>query len=72
MRYLALALLALHPLSAQFKSNVNLVRLLVNVKNQAGELVGSLDKDEFTVYDDNVPQEVKVFERYTTKPLSVA
>ncbi len=72
MKYALLFLLALHPASGQFKTNVNLVRLLVNVKNQAGELVGSLDKDEFTVYDDNVPQEIKVFERYTTKPLSVA
>ncbi len=72
MKYAVLVLLALAPASAQFKTNVNLVRLLVNVKNQAGDLVGSLDQDEFTIYDDNVPQEIKVFERYTTKPLSVA
>lgn len=72
MKYALLTVLALLPASAQFKANVNLVRVLVNVKNQAGELVGSLDKDEFTIYDDNVPQEIKVFERYTTKPLSVA
>lgn len=57
---------------ARFHSDVRLVRLLVNVKNQKGDLVGSLDKDQFTVIDDNVPQEIKVFERYTTTPLSVA
>lgn len=55
-----------------FHSNVNLVRLLVNVKNPQGELVGSLEKDAFTIYDNNIPQEVAVFERYATKPLSVA
>src|SRR5579862_6650653 len=73
MRYL-LPFLALA--SAQnkpnFTSRVDLVRLLVNVKNPAGELVGSLDKNEFNVYDLNVPQEIAVFERYTIIPLSVA
>jgi len=57
---------------SRFRADVNLVRLLVNVKNQSGELVGSLGQDQFTVYDDGVAQEIKVFERYTTKPLSVA
>ncbi|MGH9558631.1 MAG: VWA domain-containing protein, partial [Bryobacteraceae bacterium] len=56
----------------QFAVDVRLVRLLVNVKNPAGELVGSLKKDDFTVYDCGVPQQVSVFERYTTTPLSVA
>jgi Ca-activated chloride channel homolog len=55
-----------------FQTDVRLVRLLVNVKNPAGELVGSVEKDEFTVFDSGVPQEIAVFERYTTKPLSVA
>ncbi|HLH39589.1 MAG TPA: VWA domain-containing protein [Bryobacteraceae bacterium] len=57
---------------ARFTADVRLVRLLVNVKNAKGELVGSLEKDQFTVFDDNVRQEIKVFERYTTTPLSVA
>lgn len=57
---------------AQFRSDVRLVRLLVNVKDQKGNLVGSLSKDQFTVFDDGVPQEIKVFERYTTTPLSVS
>ncbi len=57
---------------ARFTADVRLVRLLVNVKNSKGELVGSLEKDQFAVFDDNVRQEIKVFERYTTTPLSVA
>jgi Ca-activated chloride channel family protein len=67
-----LFLLGLATASAQFKVDVHLVRLMVNVKNPAGDLVGSLDKNEFTVYDNGVPQEIAVFERYTTQPLSVA
>jgi Ca-activated chloride channel family protein len=55
-----------------FQTDVKLVRLLVNVKTPAGELVGSVDKSEFTVFDNGVAQEISVFERYTTKPLSVA
>ena len=77
MRF-AIALLALGVGSAQprdqttFKSEVRLVRLLVNVKNEAGELIGTLDKDEFNVFDNGVRQDVAVFEHYTTKPLSVS
>ena len=67
-----LFLLGLASASGQFKVDVHLVRLMVNVKNPAGDLVGSLDNDEFAVYDNGVQQEVAVFERYTIQPLSVA
>lgn len=72
-----IALLMFAALSAagaqpQFSVDVRLVRLLVNVKGPSGQLVGSLNKDEFTVYDCDVPQQIAVFERYTTTPLSVA
>ena len=73
---LALFLSALAVLRAQnpttFNVETRLVRLLVNVRNPAGEMVGSLEKDQFTIYDCGVPQEVAFFERYTTRPLSVA
>ena len=72
MKYLLLFYLALASASAQFKVDVHLVRLLVNVKNPAGDLVGSLDPKEFTVFDNGVEQTISVFERYTTQPLSVA
>jgi len=58
--------------SAQFKVDVKLVRLLVSVKDGRGELVGSLDKPDFTVYDSGVKQEVAVFEHHTALPLSVS
>lgn len=55
-----------------FRTDVQLVRLLVTVKNASGELVGSLEKDDFTVLDNGVPQSLAVFERHTAQPLSVA
>lgn len=54
------------------KVNVELVRLLVTVKDAAGALVGGLDKSDFAISDSGVPQEVAVFERQTEQPLSVA
>lgn len=73
-----LALVALGTVNAQtgsqsvFTAESRLVRLLVNVKNQAGDLIGTLNKEEFTVFDNGAPQQVAVFEHYTTKPLSVS
>jgi len=55
-----------------FKVDVRLVRLLVTVKDMAGELIGSLDRSLFTVTDNGVAQEIAVFERQTAQPLSVA
>jgi len=52
--------------------NVRLVRVVATVKDAAGALVGSLDKADFTIRDNGVPQEIKVFERRTEQPLSVA
>ncbi len=67
---------ALIPLAAQqapsFKVNVKLVRLLVNVKDAHGALVGSLQSSDFSVYDCGVKQTISVFERQTELPLSVA
>lgn len=55
-----------------FRVNVKLVRLLATVKSNTGELVGNLGKNEFTVYDSGVKQEIAVFERDTQRQLSVA
>jgi Ca-activated chloride channel homolog len=52
--------------------DVNLVRVVATVRNQAGELVGVLQKHDFQVCDNGVRQEVSVFERQTDRPLSVA
>ncbi len=55
-----------------FSVKVNLVRLLVSVRDQFGGLLTNLDKQDFRVLDDGVPQDVAVFERNTSLPLSVA
>jgi len=55
-----------------FKVDVRLVRLLVTVKDAAGELVGSLERAQFSVTDNGVTQEIAAFERQTAQPLSVA
>ena len=57
---------------AQFKVEVKLVRLLVSVKDARGELVGSLEKPDFSVYDSGVKQDIAVFEHHTELPLSVS
>ena len=72
----ALVLLAL-PLAAPaedpvFRSEVSLVRLLVTVKDSAGGLVTNANRDDFTVFDNGVKQNISVFERRTEQPLSVA
>ena len=52
--------------------NVDLVHVIATVKNRAGELVGTLRKQDFEIYDNGVRQEVTVFNRQTEQPLSVA
>ncbi|MGD0496895.1 MAG: VWA domain-containing protein [Bryobacteraceae bacterium] len=52
--------------------DVDLVHVLATVKDPSGALVGTLQKDNFEVYDNGVKQEVAVFERRTEQPLSIA
>ena len=52
--------------------DVSLVRILATVKNNAGELVGSLAKEDFEIYDNGVRQQTAVFEHHTEQPLSIA
>ncbi|MEO8595940.1 MAG: VWA domain-containing protein [Candidatus Solibacter sp.] len=57
--------------SAVFRSNVSLVRVVSTVKTQAGEILGTLNREDFEVYDNGVKQQVSVFEHQTEQPLSV-
>ena len=66
---------ALFPTAAQdtvIRVNVRLVRLLVTVKDAKGGLVGTLNKNNFGVYDNGAKQEIAVFEHHTDQPLSIA
>jgi len=74
---LALSILLARALTAlaqqpDIRVDVNLVRVVATVKNPAGQLVGSLATDDFTILDNNVPQQIAVFERHTEQPLSVS
>jgi len=52
--------------------NVNLVHAVATVKTQAGQIVGTLEKDDFDIYDNGVRQQIAVFQHQTDQPLSVA
>ncbi len=60
------------PQDTVIRVNVRLVRLLVTVRTAAGGLVTNLQKKDFTVYDNGAKQEVAVFERHTSQPLSIS
>lgn len=55
-----------------FRENVNLVHILATVRDRSGQLVGALNKEDFDVFDNGVPQRISVFDRQTEQPLSVA
>lgn len=51
--------------------DVKLIRILASVRDQYGQLFGGLDKADFQIFDEGVPQTTAIFERSTTAPLSV-
>lgn len=55
-----------------FSIRVQLVRLFVSVRDNAGAIISNLSKDDFRVADSGTPQNITVFERNTSLPLSVA
>ena len=55
-----------------FRVDVKLVRIVASVKDAAGGTVGRLTKDDFTIFDNGVKQEIAVFDRHTSQPLSIA
>ena len=55
-----------------FSAKVNLVRLLVSVRDRQGGIITNLNKDDFRITDSSVEQQVALFERNTSLPLSVA
>ncbi len=70
MKTLALAL-ALVQLPT-IRVDVKLVRAVATVKDPSGNLVGALTKEQFRLWDTVTPQEIAIFERSTSVPLSVA
>ena len=50
---------------------VNLVDVLFTVLNRRNKLVSDLDKPDFKVFDDNVPQDIRYFSKQNDLPLRI-
>ena len=58
-------------ITPSIKVDVDVVNVLVSVRNKAGGLVGNLSKDDFTLVEDGKPQTIKYFTRDTDIPLTI-
>ena len=55
-----------------FRVNVRLVNVFTTVTDSRGAPVSDLTKDDFRLFEDGVPQDIKVFEKESAIPLSIA
>jgi Ca-activated chloride channel family protein len=55
-----------------FRVNVRLVNVFTTVTDSRGTPVADLTKDDFQLLEDGVPQTIKVFEKESAIPLSIA
>lgn len=55
-----------------FRVDVKLVRVVATVRDNTGAVVGGLTQADFSVFDNGVKQQIALFERHTSQPLSVA
>src|SRR5215467_13999472 len=53
------------------KVPINLVDVLATVLNRRNKLVSDLTKEDFKIIDDNVPQEIRYFNRQSDIPLRI-
>jgi Ca-activated chloride channel family protein len=59
------------PPDITFRSNVKLVNVFVTVTDQSGSPVGTLKKDDFSIFEDGHPEKIAVFDRESELPLSI-
>lgn len=55
-----------------FRVNVRLVNVFTTVTDSRGAPVANLTKDDFQLLEDGIPQTIKVFEKESAIPLSIA
>src|SRR3954463_15327092 len=55
-----------------FRVNVRLVNVFTTVTDSHGAPVANLAKDDFRLLEDGVPQEIRIFEKESAMPLSIA
>ncbi len=53
------------------KVETRLVNVALNVVDGTGAPVGGLEKSDFQIFEDGKPQEIRIFEREATTPLSI-
>lgn len=56
---------------ASISVDVNLVNVLVSVRNKKGALISNLEKDDFSILEDGKTQAIKYFTRETDLPLTI-
>jgi VWFA-related protein len=54
-----------------FSTEVKVVNVLATVRNKSGELVGTLNQDDFLLSEDGRPQTIRYFARETDLPLTL-
>jgi Ca-activated chloride channel homolog len=55
----------------QIVTQVNLVDVLLTVLDRRNKLVPGLEKEDFKVFDDNVPQDIRYFSKQSDLPLRI-
>ncbi|MFL6313747.1 MAG: VWA domain-containing protein [Terriglobales bacterium] len=55
-----------------YRVNVRLVNVFTTVTDSRGAPVADLNKDDFQLFEDGIPQTIKVFEKESAIPLSIA
>ena len=55
-----------------YRVNVRLVNVFTTVTDSRGAPVADLTKDDFQLFEDGIPQTIKVFEKESAIPLSIA
>src|SRR6266853_5641344 len=73
LRVLILAI-AVHAWARQtpdLSVNVNVVSLYATVRDHDGRLLNSLTRDDFTLQEDGIPQEIRYFSKEANLPLTI-
>jgi Ca-activated chloride channel homolog len=53
------------------RTSVNLVDVLFTVLDRRNKLVSNLEKEDFKIFDDNLPQEIRYFSKQSDLPLRI-
>jgi len=62
---------AQEPPPPSIKVEVNIVNVLFNVRDKHGALIGNLNKDNFSIFEDGKEQTIKFFTRENDLPLTI-